>query len=186
MSRTRRKDAPLPPHEEMARHAAQAAELLKALAHPARLLVLCQLVEGEHSVGELQPITGLSMSALSQHLAVLRAMSLVGTRRDAQTIYYSLADGPAVGVLDALHAAYCATQPRGGRGPAAPRAPAQRGVMRQTVLDRSSATMSAPFGSRVTPTGRPRVLPSPPMKPVTKSTGGPAGRPARKGTKTTR
>lgn len=100
----------LPSPEEMARHASEAASLLKALAHPARLLVLCQLVEGERSVGELQPITGLSMSALSQHLAVLRQMSLVTTRREAQTIVYAIAQGPAVGVLDALHAAYCATR----------------------------------------------------------------------------
>ena len=97
----------LPSPEVMARHADAAAALLKALAHPARLLVLCQLVEGEASVGELQPLTGLSMSALSQHLAVLREMALVQTRRDAQTIFYSLAAGPAVSVLDALYAAYC-------------------------------------------------------------------------------
>lgn len=97
-----------PSPEAMARHADEAAALLKALAHPARLLVLCQLVEGERSVGELQPITGLSMSALSQHLAVLRDMALVATRRESQSIYYSLAEGPALGVLDALHAAYCA------------------------------------------------------------------------------
>ena len=83
----------------MSRHADEAAALLKALAHPARLLVLCQLVEGEASVGELQPITGLSMSPLSQHLAVLRDMALVQTRRDAQTIFYSLAEGPAAGGL---------------------------------------------------------------------------------------
>lgn len=93
--------------EDMARHANDAAALLKALAHPARLLVLCQLVEGEASVGELQPLTGLSMSALSQHLAVLREMDLVTTRREAQTIHYALAEGPAASVLDALYAAYC-------------------------------------------------------------------------------
>jgi DNA-binding transcriptional ArsR family regulator len=97
----------LPSTRAMAGHAGEAAALLKALAHPARLLVLCQLVEGERSVGELQPITGLSMSALSQHLAVLREMALVDTRREAQTIFYSLAEGPAASVLDALYAAYC-------------------------------------------------------------------------------
>jgi DNA-binding transcriptional ArsR family regulator len=96
-----------PSPEDMARHAGEAAALLKALAHPARLLVLCQLVEGEASVGELQPITGLSMSALSQHLAVLREMALVETRREAQTIFYSMAEGPAANVLGALYAAYC-------------------------------------------------------------------------------
>ena len=100
----------MPSPAQMAAHADEAAALLKALAHPARLLVLCQLVEGEASVGELQPITGLSMSALSQHLAVLRDMALVTTRRESQSIRYALADGPAVGVLDALHAAYCAAR----------------------------------------------------------------------------
>lgn len=109
-SNPRRKAAALPSPEDMAAHADEAAGLLKALAHPARLLVLCQLVEGESSVGELQPITGLSMSALSQHLAVLRDMGLVTTRRESQSIVYALADGPAVGVLDALHAAYCAAR----------------------------------------------------------------------------
>jgi DNA-binding transcriptional ArsR family regulator len=111
MARSSKKTArALPSPEQMARHADEAASLLKALAHPARLLVLCQLVEGERSVGELQPITGLSMSALSQHLAVLREMSLVTTRRESQTIYYALAEGPAIGILDALYAAYCAAQ----------------------------------------------------------------------------
>jgi DNA-binding transcriptional ArsR family regulator len=97
----------------MSRHADEAAALLKALAHPARLRVLCQLVQGASSVGELQPITGLSMSALSQHLAVLRELALVETRREAQTIFYSLADGPAASVLDALYAAYCGSREAG-------------------------------------------------------------------------
>ncbi len=92
----------------MAAQADQAAALLKALAHPARLRVLCRLVEGEASVGELQPLSGLGLSALSQHLAVLRGMQVVVTRREAQTIFYALAQGPALGVLAALHAAYCA------------------------------------------------------------------------------
>ena len=112
LARSSKKTLRVPSPEAMARHADAAATLLKALSHPARLLVLCQLVEGESSVGDLQPITGLSMSALSQHLSVLRAMELVCTRRESQTIYYSLAAGPAVGVLDALYAAYCATEGR--------------------------------------------------------------------------
>lgn len=98
----------LPDAAEMARHAAAAAELLKALAHPARLLVMCRLVDGEASVGELQQQVGLSMSALSQHLAVLRELALVSTRRQSQTIFYSLADGPALSVIQALYDAYCA------------------------------------------------------------------------------
>jgi DNA-binding transcriptional ArsR family regulator len=94
-------------YEQMGVHAEQAARLLKSLAHPARLRVLCRLVEGEASVGELQALGNLSMSALSQHLAVLREQALVLTRRDAQTIFYSLAESPALGVMQALHAAYC-------------------------------------------------------------------------------
>ena len=73
------------------RHAAEAAALLKVLGHPERLLVLCHLVEGERSVGELAIIAGLNQSALSQHLGKMRLQGLVTTRRDGQTIYYSLA-----------------------------------------------------------------------------------------------
>jgi DNA-binding transcriptional ArsR family regulator len=94
----------------MATHAAQAAALLKSLAHPARLRVLCRLVEGEAPVQELLTVTGLSASALSQHLAVLRTLDVVVTRRQAQTLHYRLLDGPALGVLQALHAAYCVPQ----------------------------------------------------------------------------
>lgn len=97
---------------DMAAHAGEAAALLKALAHPARLLVLCQLVEGERAAGELQPLTGLSASALPQHLAVLRDMALVHTRREAQNIHYSLAEGPVRDVLDVLYDAYCRPQER--------------------------------------------------------------------------
>ena len=111
MSRTPRARPPISVGPDdaacMAVHAGEAAALLKALAHPARLLVLCRLVEGEASVGALQPLTGLSQSALSQHLAVLREMALVSTRREAQTIHYAIADSPALGVLQALHDAFC-------------------------------------------------------------------------------
>lgn len=96
----------------MAEHATQAAALLKSLAHPARLRVLCHLVEGEAPVAELQELTALSASALSQHLAVLRAMEIVATRREAQAIHYRVIEGPALGVLQALHAAYCGRRPR--------------------------------------------------------------------------
>jgi DNA-binding transcriptional ArsR family regulator len=102
---------------EMARHADEAAELLKALANEQRLLVLCSLVAGPKSVGALNAGIELSQSALSQHLAVLREAGVVSTRRDAQTIYYSLAEGPAAGVMTALHAWFC----RRGRGPQRPR-----------------------------------------------------------------
>lgn len=87
--------------------AGQAAALLKALAHEARLMILCQLVEGEHSVGALQEGSGFSQSALSQHLARLREENLVATRREGQTIYYRLADPKAARMLRTLAAIYC-------------------------------------------------------------------------------
>lgn len=87
--------------------AAEAAALLKALSHEARLMVLCQLVDGEHAVGALQENSGLSQSALSQHLARLREEGLVATRREAQTIYYRLADPKAARVLQTLADIYC-------------------------------------------------------------------------------
>ena len=93
---------------EMVRHADEAAALLKALANEHRLLVLCALVDGPKSVGDLNDRVELSQSALSQHLAVLRGAGIVTTRREAQTIWYALAEGPAAAVMEALHAAYCA------------------------------------------------------------------------------
>jgi len=84
-----------------------AAEFLKQLANPRRLMVLCELVKGERSVGALEAVTGLSQSALSQHLAKLREAELVATRRQAQTIYYSLADPGVRKVIAALYDLYC-------------------------------------------------------------------------------
>jgi len=92
---------------EFAEKAGEAAALLKALANEARLMVLCALVAGEHSVGELQEACGLSQSALSQHLARLREEGLVATRRSAQSIYYRLDDPMAASLLAALAALYC-------------------------------------------------------------------------------
>lgn len=92
---------------QFAARAGEAAALLKALAHEARLMVLCQLLDGEHSAGALQEASGLSQSALSQHLARLRAEGLVATRREAQTIYYRLADPAVARVLDTLAQIYC-------------------------------------------------------------------------------
>lgn len=87
--------------------AAAATQLLKALANEHRLMVLCKLAEGELSVGGLVDAIGLSQSALSQHLAKLRADRLVTTRRDAQTIYYRLASADAARVLQVLADIYC-------------------------------------------------------------------------------
>ncbi len=95
----------------MRAHAGEAARLLKALGNEKRLLLLCLLVDHEHSVGELNARLDLSQSALSQHLAVLREDGLVQTRRDGQTIYYSLVPGPAQRILDTLHGIYCSVGP---------------------------------------------------------------------------
>ena len=94
--------------EKLQRNARQASVLLKAMSNEHRLLILCQLVEGEKSVGELVRLVGLSQSALSQHLARLRRDSLVCTRRDAQTIFYKVASPEARSLLDGLHELFCA------------------------------------------------------------------------------
>lgn len=101
----------LPTGEEMGRHAQSAAELLKALANPHRLLILCVLGEGELSVGALNARIPLSQSALSQHLAVLRRDGLVTTRRESQTIFYRVTTGPALDLIRVLHAHYCNVHP---------------------------------------------------------------------------
>jgi DNA-binding transcriptional ArsR family regulator len=89
-------------------NALRAAALLKTMGNPSRLMVLCKLVEGEKSVGELERIIPLSQSALSQHLALLRHQHMVKTRRAGQTIYYSLAGREASAVLATLHDLFCA------------------------------------------------------------------------------
>ncbi len=92
---------------QLQRRAQEASELLKALGNARRLMILCQLLEGEKSVGELVRLIGLSQSALSQHLARLRRDRLVSTRRSAQTIYYAVAGAEARTLLKALHGLYC-------------------------------------------------------------------------------
>ena len=90
------------------RHAAEAVGLLKALASEPRLLVLCYLAEvGEMSVGELAGQVGLSQSALSQHLAKLREERLVSTRKEAQSVFYSICDPKAAQMLALLHDLFC-------------------------------------------------------------------------------
>jgi ArsR family transcriptional regulator len=84
-----------------------AASLLKAMSNPHRLMVLCRLGASEASVGELQEDSGLSQSALSQHLAVLRERELVETRREGQTIFYRLADPAVRDVIETLMKIYC-------------------------------------------------------------------------------
>jgi DNA-binding transcriptional ArsR family regulator len=87
--------------------AKKSATLLKALAHPERLLILCQLVDSEKNVGELLIHSGLSQSACSQHLGVLRRKKIVETRKEMQLVYYRLVDVPTLKVLQLLHDIYC-------------------------------------------------------------------------------
>jgi DNA-binding transcriptional ArsR family regulator len=88
--------------------AAVAVSVLKSIAHEGRLLVLCYLSEaGEMSVGDLVNRIGLSQSALSQHLAKLRAEGLVATRKEAQTVFYRIADDKVLTLLGTLHDLYC-------------------------------------------------------------------------------
>ncbi len=86
----------------------RASEFLKAMANRHRLLILCQLVEQERSVGELADILGIRDSGVSQHLALLRKDGLVAARRDGQTIWYSIASPEARGLLVALYEIFCA------------------------------------------------------------------------------
>jgi DNA-binding transcriptional ArsR family regulator len=90
------------------KNAGKACELLGAMANPSRLLILCQLAGSERSVGELQPLIGLSQSALSQHLAVLRDKRLVRTRREGQQIFYRIASREAGALMHTLHEEFCA------------------------------------------------------------------------------
>lgn len=87
--------------------ASRAATLLRLLGNEKRLMVLCQLAEGELSVGVLQSRIGLSQSALSQHLALLREHGIVATRRESQTIHYRIADPAALRVIQTLAELFC-------------------------------------------------------------------------------
>jgi ArsR family transcriptional regulator, virulence genes transcriptional regulator len=98
--------------KQLTAKAAEAARLLAALANESRLMILCELVDGERSVGTLVEAVGLTQSALSQHLAKLRAAGIVATRRDAQTIYYRLASEAAGSVMTTLAEIFCRRRPR--------------------------------------------------------------------------
>ncbi len=87
--------------------ASHACELLKAMANEWRLMILCQLAEGEKTVGELQELLGLSQSALSQHLAILRREKIVRARKHAQSVSYSLTGDDATKVMESLHDVFC-------------------------------------------------------------------------------
>ena len=95
---------------ELAPKAAQAETFLKALANANRLMILCELHKGERSVSTIQNAVGLSQSALSQHLARLREDFLVSTRRESQTIFYSLANPNIARFIALLYEIYCAEE----------------------------------------------------------------------------
>ncbi len=108
----------------------QASELLKALANRHRLMIICQLIDAERSVGELASLLGIRDSTVSQHLALLRKDGLVAARRDGQTIWYSISSGPARDLVDTLYRVYCA--PAAGCGPSSQNLPGtgKRGLAR--------------------------------------------------------
>ena len=96
---------------ELEANAEQAATLLKSMANPHRLMILCLLHDNELSVSDINARVSLSQSALSQHLAKLRQQALVKTRRQSQTIYYSLASDSVKRIIGTLHGIYCCQQP---------------------------------------------------------------------------
>ncbi len=101
--------------EDMRTAADDASGLLRALANRHRLLILCRLIDGERSVGELADALGIRDSTVSQHLALLRKDGLVRTRRDGQTIWYAISSAPARAVIEVLYRSYCGPSPNGRR-----------------------------------------------------------------------
>ncbi len=99
---------PLDLAKQMQEASAQASQLLKSLSHPDRLLLLCQLTQGEYCVGELERLVGVGQPSLSQQLGILRKDKLVATRREGKQIYYSIASEDALAVLQLLYQRFCA------------------------------------------------------------------------------
>ena len=93
--------------DRMADSARDASEFLKALAHESRLMILCNLLDGEKSVGELEAFLSLRQSTVSQQLARLRLEGLVSARRDGKTIHYSIADDKVRAVIGVLYSTFC-------------------------------------------------------------------------------
>jgi DNA-binding transcriptional ArsR family regulator len=104
--------APPPPPEAMSGKAALASRLLGAMANASRLMVMCSLLDGSRSVTELVNAVRTSQSALSQHLAKLRALGLVTTVREGKSIRYSLASAEVRAVLQTLYRLYCEPEPK--------------------------------------------------------------------------
>jgi len=100
-------NATAPSLEDMQAAAARACGLMKVLANPDRLLILCQLSQGERRVGELEEMLRIVQPTLSQQLSVLRDEELVSTRRDGKNIYYQLTSRAALAVIGVLYAEFC-------------------------------------------------------------------------------
>ena len=96
--------------EQMAQSADRASSLMKTLGHKDRLMILCQLADGEKSVGQIADLLEISQSPLSQHLSRMRKEGLVETRREAQTIYYSLKSGEASRIVEVLYELFCSPE----------------------------------------------------------------------------
>lgn len=96
--------------DKMKASAGNACRLMKVLSNPDRLMLLCQLSQGEKRVGELEEILGILQPTLSQQLTVLRDEELVTTRRDGKNIYYQIASPQALAVMNVLFAQFCETQ----------------------------------------------------------------------------
>lgn len=118
--------------ERMQAAADRASDLLKAMANRHRLLILCQLVEKERSVGELAEFLGIRDSSVSQHLSILRKDGLVTARRDGQTIWYSIASTEARALLSTLYDAFCAPTNVSAR-----KSPRKVAARRQQRIERS-------------------------------------------------
>ena len=95
--------------EDMQASAAEACRLMKVLSNPDRLLLLCQLSQGEKRVGELEELVGIAQPTLSQQLSVLRNLDLVATRRDGKNIFYQLTSTSALAVMNTLFQQFCTT-----------------------------------------------------------------------------
>lgn len=116
MMKVKEPDAPVAVSAAAMHQAAEAAcALMKVLSNPDRLLLLCELTEGERNVGELQERLGIVQPTLSQQLAVLREEELVATRREGKNVYYRIASAQALALLQVLNAQFCAAPSRRSR-----------------------------------------------------------------------
>ncbi|CRY55319.1 MULTISPECIES: ArsR/SmtB family transcription factor [Yersinia] len=97
----------------MRQAASQACDALRILANEDRLLLLCQLSQGEKAVGELEAALGIRQPTLSQQLGVLRSDGVVNTRRDGKRIFYSIADSKVLALLEVLYQLYCPQEKEG-------------------------------------------------------------------------